>query len=452
MSYARTPSRRDRGAAAAVLLAALLALTAPIRAGAWIDPQQRVTRALESLRHEDYSLARAWLEPVLIHPRITRQARSAAWYYQGLSLHLQGLFKSALHAYEHALEFDPDNPQAMNALGYLYLNGKGTAADGRRAHQLYLRAAEQGLGEAQRNAGYLYLGDDGLGRDLGQARRWLEAAAVTGDTLAMYRLGQAWRDADAEHPADPDRARQWLEKAARAGSTEAAMALGFMLRNPESNAADLGEARRNLRIAAEGGQAAAQSALAYMLMSGQGGDRDYPGALAWYRRAVEAGDANAALGLGWMYEQGLGVAADPQAALDWYQRAAEGGDVDAQLRLGLHYMSEDMPKALSWLARAAQHDHPHAQNTLAWLLATARDGELRDGSLAVVWAERAVAHDPTPAYIDTLAAAYAEAGRFDDAVATQRRALDALAPDDESLRAEFERRLKAYEANEPWRE
>lgn len=442
-----------RGAQFAGKLLLLAALLGPSAApGAGIDPQRRVERALESLRAERYSLARVWLEPVLIHPRISRKARAVAWYYQGLSFHLQGLFRSAWGAYQRAIEFDPDNPRVLNALAYLYLSGKGVPADARKAHELYLRAAQQGLAEAQLNAGYLYLSDDGLGRDLGEARRWLGEAAAAGNTVAMFRLGQAYRRSDAEHPADLAEARRWLQKAAAAGSTEAAMALGFMLRTPNAEASDLAEARRNLSIAAEAGQPAAQSALAYMLMTGQGGETDLSGAMTWYRRAAEAGDASAALGLGWMYEQGLGVPADPEKALAWYARSAERGDVNAQLRLGMHYIRTDLPKAIDWLARAAQQDNPRAQNTLAWLLATTADADARDGSLAVVWAERAVEQDPRPAYIDTLAAAYAEAGRFEDAIATQRRAIAALTPGDESLRAEFERRLESYEAKNPWRE
>jgi len=66
-----------------------------------------------------------------------------------------------------------------------------------------------------------------------------------------------------------------------------------------------------------------------------------------------------------------------------------------------------------------------AVNNLAWLLATARDPALRDPAYAVSLAERAVelSAAPDPAVLDTLAAAYAAAGRFDDAVQVGQRAL-----------------------------
>jgi tetratricopeptide (TPR) repeat protein len=76
-------------------------------------------------------------------------------------------------------------------------------------------------------------------------------------------------------------------------------------------------------------------------------------------------------------------------------------------------------------ALALEPDTASALGGLAWVLATAPDPALRNGDEAVTFAERAVAiagaNDlPT---LDALAAAYAEAGRFDDAVATTDRAV-----------------------------
>jgi tetratricopeptide (TPR) repeat protein len=63
-------------------------------------------------------------------------------------------------------------------------------------------------------------------------------------------------------------------------------------------------------------------------------------------------------------------------------------------------------------------------NNLAWILATDPDVRNRNGAEAVQLAERACAGTDyqTPVLIGTLAAAYAEAGRFKEAVATAGRA------------------------------
>ncbi len=102
-----------------------------------------------------------------------------------------------------------------------------------------------------------------------------------------------------------------------------------------------------------------------------------------------------------------------------------------------------------------QPDSPEALNNLAWILATQRDARYRDGTQAVLHAARAVALTRTNdvGKLDTLAAAYAEAGRFADAVATARRAAElATAAGQTGLTAQIRTRLEFYERAQPYRE
>src|SRR5262249_18001928 len=66
---------------------------------------------------------------------------------------------------------------------------------------------------------------------------------------------------------------------------------------------------------------------------------------------------------------------------------------------------------------AAKSGDPAALNGLAWALATCVDSAVRDGPAAVDLAEKAVAatNRKDANMLDTLAAAYAEVGRFSDA-------------------------------------
>ena len=79
-------------------------------------------------------------------------------------------------------------------------------------------------------------------------------------------------------------------------------------------------------------------------------------------------------------------------------------------------------------ALAQSPDWLPALSELAWIRATHPDSRVRDARQAVSLAERARARangkDPTT--LDVLAAAYAAAGRFDEAVASARSALDLL--------------------------
>ena len=75
-------------------------------------------------------------------------------------------------------------------------------------------------------------------------------------------------------------------------------------------------------------------------------------------------------------------------------------------------------------ALKALPDFPEALNNLAWLLAANPDPQVRNGHEAVNLAERAckLTEYKQPIMIGTLAAAYAEAGRFPEAVITAEKA------------------------------
>jgi tetratricopeptide (TPR) repeat protein len=92
-------------------------------------------------------------------------------------------------------------------------------------------------------------------------------------------------------------------------------------------------------------------------------------------------------------------------------------------------------------------------NTLAWLLATCPDGKLRDGARAVRYALQVCPEvsECQPAYQDTLAAALAEAGRFNQAAETARQALQqARESGDDDLAQSIAARLRLYEAGKPY--
>ena len=69
-------------------------------------------------------------------------------------------------------------------------------------------------------------------------------------------------------------------------------------------------------------------------------------------------------------------------------------------------------------------------------------------------ATNAVEIAPSPMKLDTLAAAYAETGNFDDAIRTQVKIIKELsekgAP--KEVIEKLENRLKMYQENQPWRE
>lgn len=95
-----------------------------------------------------------------------------------------------------------------------------------------------------------------------------------------------------------------------------------------------------------------------------------------------------------------------------------------------------------------------AYNGKSWILATCRDAIYRDGAKAVELAKRAVELSPDGCYLDTLAAAYAEVGKFDDAITTQEKAIDLLKREGMPKNMIYQgiKQLKSFKAHKPWRE
>ncbi len=106
-------------------------------------------------------------------------------------------------------------------------------------------------------------------------------------------------------------------------------------------------------------------------------------------------------------------------------------------------------------ALRSQPDFADVQRNLAWLLATLPPAEGGDPIRAVALAERACAltGNQVPPYLDTLAAAYAAAGRFDDAIATAQKAIElARAAGQLQTASEIEAHLQLYRSGRPLRQ
>jgi hypothetical protein len=113
-------------------------------------------------------------------------------------------------------------------------------------------------------------------------------------------------------------------------------------------------------------------------------------------------------------------------------------------------------EAISHYRQALELDPDQAAtlNNLAWMLATDNDAKNRSGAEAVQLAERvcSLTGHQVPLSLGTLAAAYAEAGRFREAVETAQTALDVAATAGEQQLAErYRNMLELYRSGRPYR-
>lgn len=132
-------------------------------------------------------------------------------------------------------------------------------------------------------------------------------------------------------------------------------------------------------------------------------------------------------------------------------------DADAQNNLGLAMLQTgETKRAVAHLEKALEINsgHMNAEVNLAWVLATSSDDSLRNGARAVQFAEDVInrAGHPNAIVLRTLAAAYAEIGRFNDAITTAQQAIEiARASGNEGLIVDLERSIAAYQSNQPIR-
>ena len=132
-------------------------------------------------------------------------------------------------------------------------------------------------------------------------------------------------------------------------------------------------------------------------------------------------------------------------------------DTDAQNNLGLAYLQlGDEADALIHFEQslASNPNNLNVRCNLAWVLATSPDLSRRNGQRAVELAS-SVAQGPgrgNPIVLRTLAVAYAETGRFSDAIETAQHAIEiAKATGNDGLAADLERNIAAYRLNQPIR-
>jgi tetratricopeptide (TPR) repeat protein len=143
------------------------------------------------------------------------------------------------------------------------------------------------------------------------------------------------------------------------------------------------------------------------------------------------------------YQQALQLRPDSESAhFNLAKALYQKGNVDqaiAQFQSALQLEPADM----------------EAQNNLAWCLATAAQASLRNGDKAVQLARQAneLAGGKNPVILGTLAAAFAETGRFGDAVQNAQKAIQlAQSAGRQDLAAKLNGELRRYEAGLPLRQ
>ncbi|OAN81232.1 hypothetical protein A8B78_09480 [Jannaschia sp. EhC01] len=321
----------------------------------------------------------------------------------GRAAHAAGDFEEAVSFYEQAAHA---NPMAASNLGSLYQTGRGVAADGARAAELfqsagelgaaygwhnyaslyyrgevvpldydraaeaYLRAAQQGWPSSMYWTGRMYRDGSGFAQSDAQAAQWFERGAEAGNVNAMTQFGFMLSEGLGVAQ-DQSAAARWFQAASDAGSAEAAARLGIAYRLGEGVARNPDQAYLLLLRAAEEGNGRAMRHLGQMFAEGDGVAQSDADAAQWYQQGVDAGDAASATHLGAFYFNGRGVTADRNRASELFRQAAEGGDAAGMRNTGVMYregygVAVSHAEAMHWFQRAVALGDAFAHYYIGW--------------------------------------------------------------------------------------
>ena len=211
----------------------------------------------------------------------------------------------------------------------------GDMTSGEQAFKWYESAAKRGFPRAQWKLASAYERGNGTDKDVVKALDLFGKAAEGGLQDAQYHLAQIYegsvgnvlKDAYARNGVGIDGKKMvhWYEKAAEQGHVWAQYGLGLAYVKGDVVKEDSGLALKWLRQSAKNGKPCTLYVATKIYREVPPGALTGPEVVSWYRKAVENGDESWLAAIGIIYDEGrFGIAPDPKAARECYQRQVDG--------------------------------------------------------------------------------------------------------------------------------
>ena len=324
-----------------------------------------------------------------------KEEKARQYYDQADQFYGDKNYQEAMNLYVKADEFG--HKYAACDIGYMYEQGLGVSKNHDLAMKWYMKAANQGSGQACYNLawnyrnveykyeeamkwylkadelgnddaafaiGYMY--DEGLGvmKNYQEANKWYLKAANKGSRQACFNLGWNYRTFDKNY----QEAMKWYLKADELGHKSAACNIGYMYEQSLGVSRNYQEAMKWYLKGANQGDSYACYNLAWNYRNVE---NKYKEAMKWYLKADELGHKSAPCAIGRMYDEGLGVTQDYQEAMKWYLKGDRLGDTIAACNIGYMYeqglgVNKNYQEAMKWYLKGANQGDGQSCYNLAW--------------------------------------------------------------------------------------
>jgi len=363
----------------------------------------------------------------------------------GLTRHQLVYWYNSEALFRRALAVTQNNYLAYNNLGDA-LDRKGESDEAIKHYEEAIRLKPD-FAEAHYNLGVAFEREDRPDEAIGQ---YQEAIRLKPDYAKAHNNLGFGLDRKGQH----DEAIAQYQEATRLNPAfaEAYYNLGIALERKGQTAAAISQFQEAIRLAPDNAAAHVNLGIA-LITKGR-----YDEAIQNYRQAIQI-NPNSFEAL-----NNLGVALASRAQLDEaieeFRKVIQinSNRPEAFVHFGMALEQSGRTEEAVAQYQEALRLNPNlvgALNNLAWVLATSPDAALRNGPEAVRLAERAceLTHYARPLFIGSLAAAYAEAGRFPEAVATAEKAEQLAANAGlKAVAAKNRQLLDLYRAGKPYHE
>lgn len=300
------------------------------------------------------------------------------WVEDAYAAYKNSDFRRAITLFDLAAR--QGNAEAMNGLGFMFMNGTGVERNYTAAMEWFEKSATLGNSRAMNRIAILYM--DGLGRPINreEAVKWLRKAADLGSVHATSNMGWV-HEMGYGVPRNYEEAMKWYVKAVEMGHADACLNVGLMYELGLGVLKDPQKAIDWYVKGAEGGSSECYNQIGRLFRDGTLIKQDYAKAMTYFLEAAKSNNTRAMVNIGRMYINGQGVEKNEAQGLQWYLEAAKFGDGFAMYLVGFSCengigTAKDLVLARAWHLRGAEAGEPAAMASLGWLYETGQGGEV----------------------------------------------------------------------------